>query len=358
MVGVNYPVPWNVYGIYLGSGNPPGSCPGMDVWPENLATNLILLRDELGVRVVRVFLLGNAANYGAVVGGRTTLPEALDPRVTQQLESMFRAFADAKMLVIPSLIDFKAFGERKLLGRAPKTRTNGCTNRHDIVNDSVIRRQFFDRVLRPFLAISKPFREAVYAWEVQNEPIWNVNELSVTSVVTDLERVAVGRTKVSRLAMQTFLQEAVDIIERFDVEPRFSATVGHRFARDLERFPTGQLRQFHYYPLRLLGLTLVDRSLPDAATTRAFLGEVGAGTHGDPWPELAGADSFHAGTRTRVRERLGLAQQKGYPLTLLWPDADGHTPFPGPDPLKFSQAAQDGIRDFQKLAGSASTRSV
>ncbi|HEU5073106.1 MAG TPA: hypothetical protein VFU02_03020 [Polyangiaceae bacterium] len=349
MVGVNYAAPWNVYGIYLGSGNPPGSCPGMDVWPENLASNLTLLRDELGVRVVRVFLLGNAANYGSVVGGRTVLPEALDPRVTKQLELMFGVFADARMLVIPSLIDFKAFGACKLLGREPKQRTNGCTDRHDIVNDATIRRRFFDQVLRPFLAISKPFRNAVYAWEVQNEPIWNVSEFSLTSIVTDLERAAVGKTKVPRTAMQTFLQEAIDIIERFDVEPRFSATVGHRFARDLERFPTGQLRQFHYYPLRVLGLPLVDRSLPDALTTRAFLGEVAAGTHGDAWPELEGADHPSVGTRIRVRERLGLAERKGYPLTLLWPDIDGGTPFPGPDPLKFTRAAQQGIQDFQKL---------
>lgn len=349
MVGVNYPVPWNVYGIYLGSGNPPGSCPGMDVWPKNLERNLITLRDELGVQVVRVFLLGNAANYGSVSEGRTILPDVLNPRVGRQLEAMLEAFVQTRMLVIPSLIDFKAFGTCKLLAGTSRARTNGCTDRHDIVNDAVTRHRFFDQVLRAFLAISKPFRSAVYAWEVQNEPIWNVSELSPTSVVTNLQRAGVGRTKVRRAAMRTFLQEAIDIIERFDVEPRFSATVGHRFVRDLERFPTGQLRQFHYYPLNVFGIPLVDGTLPDAASSRAFLGEVAAGAHGDPWPELVGADGQSAGTRIRVRERLRLAQHKGYPLTLLWPDADGQNPFPGPDPLKFTLAAQEGIKDFQKL---------
>ena len=29
-VGFNYPIPWNVYGIYLGSGNPPGASPRME----------------------------------------------------------------------------------------------------------------------------------------------------------------------------------------------------------------------------------------------------------------------------------------------------------------------------------------
>src|SRR6187399_338846 len=243
-VGFNYPVPWNVYGIYLGSGNPPGTSPGMDVWPQNLRTNLSVLKRELGIEVVRMFLLGNAANYGTVSGRTTILPARLDPRVTEQLGEMFQAFADARMLVIPSLIDFKAFGQRQLLKAGPPPCTNGCTDRQAIVNDAATRRGFFDQVLKPFLAISRPFRDVVYAWEVQNEPIWNVTEVRLTSLVTGYQRGVAGGTTVSKPAMRAFLQEAIDIIEGFDVAPRFHATVGHRFRQDLERFPTGTLRQF------------------------------------------------------------------------------------------------------------------
>jgi hypothetical protein len=307
-----------------------------------------LLKGELGIEVVRIFLLGNAANYGTVSGGRTILPAQLDPRVSEQLGEMFQAFADEDMLVIPSLIDFKAFGQRRVLTTGPPECTNGCTDRHAIVNDATTRRGFFSQVLTPFLTVSRPFRDVVYAWEVLNEPIWNVNEPRLTSLVTRVRRDVVGKTAISKLAMQRFLQEAVDIIEHFDVEPRFKATVGHRFARDLERFPTGKLPQFHYYPLNVLGVTLVDRTLPSAGTTRAFLGEVAAGSHGHPWPELNGADA--ADPRTRVVERLRFAQAKGYPLTLLWPDEDGGSMFPGPDPLKLSPAARAGVVDFQKLA--------
>lgn len=367
MVGFNYPHPWNVYGIYLGSGNPPGSQPGMDVWTTNLKSNLKTLRDDLGIRVVRIFLLGNAANYGSVapgpiVGdvtatGTTTLPTALHPKVSAQLTEMFQAFSDADMLCIPSLIDFKAFGRRVVLRPGPPVVTNGCTNHHDIANDATIRQAFFDQVLRPFLIISKPFRSAVYAWEVQNEPIWNVASVSATTILSPFQLDVAGGATITSSTMRTFLQEAIDIIEGFPVEPRYRATVGHRFKDDLGSFPTGRARQFHYYPLQvtvdvpLVGpqaVVVADRELPKFKDTEAFLGEIASGPrHGSPWPELGGADT--GGTRTRVLERLKHAQSKGYALTLLWPDVEPGAAFPGPDPIKLSADAQNGINDFQKL---------
>lgn len=372
LVGLNYPHPWNVYGIYLGSGNPVGSQPGMDVWVTNLRNNLRLLRDDLGIRVVRIFLLGNAANYGSVVPGpvvrhitttgRLTLPTALHPKVGAQLTEMFQAFDAADMLCIPSLIDFKAFGRRVVLTPGPRAVTNGCTNRHDIANDATVRQAFFEQVLRPFLELSKPFRRAVYAWEVQNEPIWNVASLSATTLASPFQLDVAGGATIRNRAMQTFLEEAIDIIENFPVEPRYPASVGHRFKADLASLPTGSARQFHYYPVQVgvnvprVGrrtLVVADRQLPTFEETRAFLGEIAAGPrHGSPWPELRGADM--GGTRTRVFERLKHARSKGYPLTLLWPDVDPGAAFPGPDPIKLSADAQNGIQDFQKLPGAGS----
>jgi len=367
MLGLNYPHPWNVYGIYLGSGNPPASQPGMDVWVKNLRSNLKTLRDDLGMRVVRIFLLGNAANYGAVAPGlvvrditttaRLTLPLALHPKVSAQLTEMFQAFQAEDMLCIPSLIDFKAFGRRVVLRTGPPVLTNGCTNRHDIATDATLRQAFFDRVLRPFLNLSKPFRSAVYAWEVQNEPIWNVLSLSATTLASACQLDVAGGATIRSSTMRTFLQEAIDIIEGFPVEPRYHATVGHRFKADLAHLPTGRARQFHYYPVQVSldvprwgrrTLVLADRRLPTFEDTRAFLGEIAAGPrHGSPWPELEGADT--GGARTRVLERLRHAQNKGYPLTLLWPDIEPGAAFPGPDPIKLSAEAQEGIKDFQKL---------
>jgi hypothetical protein len=339
----------------------------MDVWTTNLRTNLTSLRDDLGIRVVRIFLLGNGANYGSVAPGlevagvtttgTTTLPAALHPKVSVQLTEMFQAFDDLDMLCIPSVIDFKAFGRRVVLKAGPPVVTNGCTNRHDIANDTTIRRAFFEQVLKPFLNISKPFRSAVYAWEVQNEPIWNVASISATTALSPFQLGVAGGSTISKSTMKTFLQEAIDIIESFPVEPRYRATVGHRFKDDLGNFPTGSARQFHYYPLQVTvdppfldpqTIVVADGVLPKFGETRAFLGEIASGpSHGSPWPELGGADA--GGTRTRVLERLKFAQSKGYALTLLWPDVEPGAAFPGPDPIKLSADAQNGIKDFQKL---------
>jgi len=367
LIGFNYPHPWNAYGIYLGSGNPPGSQPRMDAWITNLRSNLKILRDDLGIRVVRIFLLGNAANYGSVAPGpvvrdvtttgRMTLPAALHPKVSAQLTEMFQAFDAADMLCIPSLLDFKAFGRRVVLRSDPSVVTNGCTNRHDIANDASVRQAFFARVLQPFLTLSRPFRRAVYAWEVQNEPIWNVASLSATTIASPFQLDVAGGATVRKATMSAFLQEAIDIIEGFPVEPRFRASVGHRFNADLASLPTGSARQFHYYPVQVSvnvprwgrrALIIADRQLPRFEDTRAFLGEIASGPrHGSPWPELGGADT--GGTRTRVFERLRHARSKGYELTLLWPDVEPGAAFPGPDPIKLSLEAQEGIKDFQKL---------
>src|SRR6478752_9712750 len=118
IIGLNYPVPWQAYGIYLGGGNPCGSNPALDVWPANLKQNLIDLRDQLNMKIVRIFLLCNAVNYGSVSNDLDhvfTPPPSLHPKVRQQLQAMFQAFKDTNMLVIPSLIDFKAFGRFSLL---------------------------------------------------------------------------------------------------------------------------------------------------------------------------------------------------------------------------------------------------
>jgi hypothetical protein len=71
-VGLNYPIPWNAYGYYFGGGDPPGSDSKLDHWTTNLRRNLAELRRELDIRVVRIFLLCNASNYGVFLGGGRT----------------------------------------------------------------------------------------------------------------------------------------------------------------------------------------------------------------------------------------------------------------------------------------------
>jgi hypothetical protein len=393
IVGMNYPHPWNAYGVYLGGGNPPGSFAALDQWTNNLFTNLIFMRDNLNLRVVRIFLLGNAANYGTVVPGAGppsrfgalpafVPPATLHPKFGQHLTAMFQAFQSAKMLVIPSMIDFKAFGSTRTFPSKVKGRpgpTNGCTGKDDIVRVAATRKIFFDQVFDPFLRISIPFRDVIFAWEVQNEPIWNIFGI----VGTAADPSVAGVPTISEDESKAFLKEGVRRIEtaftrlgtfsdNLQIDEQFQSTVGHRFADDLTgALPTGSKRQFHYYP-RAIGsnssigplpangllsprIVIVDRSLPPFSETNAFVGEIAVEDpsegHGDLWNELGGSDNT-TDTSRRVLVRLQHVQAKGYPMVLLWPDGlDGpikQPVAPGPDPIKLSSLTQKGIQDFMK----------
>jgi hypothetical protein len=389
LVGFNYPCAWNAYGLYFGGGNPPGSNAGLDVWTDNLKTNLIFLRDELNIGVVRIFLLCNAFNYGSVSAARRgfpakfSLPPTMHPKFKEHIQKMLLAFRDTSMMVIPSIIDFKAIGSRSVLrpgspartvngSRVPRveTITNGCTDRSEIVRVESIRNGFFQQIKENLLEPAIPFRHNIYAWEVENEPSWNFRLLQARSVA--------GSPTVSKDEMRTFLKQGVDLIDsiQFDGRPAFKSTVGHRFLEDLDDLPTGTRRQFHYYPFTLnptdllpdfvedvippvvarsVDIPVRDRTLPRFNEANAFLGEIGVTDpsvgHGDLWPELGGSDA--ADTRVRVLTRLQLTRDKGYPLVMLWADgADGRggqRGFPGPDPVHLSPDAQAGVKDFMKL---------
>jgi hypothetical protein len=334
-VGFNYPYPWNAYGVYLGSGNPWGSNSALDDWPEQLEANLARLRD-LGVSVVRVFLLGNAANYGAIGANGFVPPARLDERVLDQLARMFESFKATGLSVIPSLLDFKAFGRRRAGVE------NGCGQRSAIVRVPALRAVFIEQVVRPFLNASLPYRAQIHAWEVMNEPVWNVLPFVAPQLA--------GGRSLGVLELRAFLRELLDVIEHAPFG--FASTVGHRFAGDLRYLPSGTSPQFHFYPAKFRGLYVSDRTLPHASVTNAFIGELGSlgrdpqgrYRHGHPIRELNGADD--ADEASRVVSRLALARDKGYELTLLWPDVLREPVVGAPDVLKLTSEAQRGVAEF------------
>ncbi len=340
-VGFNYPWAWNKYGLYFGAGNPPGSDAALDGWTAALAGNLGLLRERLGIEKVRIFLLCSAVNLGTATrtGCRWTYdaPRALHPRFTEHLVRMLKAFHDCKMQVIPSLLDFGAFLSKP-----------SWESRRAIAADPGEGARFMDTVLEPLLDASEgEYRNSIYAWEVMNEPVWATADIRACAA-------RMSDRPLARRDMRAFLGGALARIERRG----FPSTVGHRFAGDLSRFPTGSIRQFHYYPNRgLLGL-YAERALPPFRETQAILGEFAselvppASRLGVPWPEIErGAQEE---TASRVAARLQLIEEKGYRLTFVWPDLDG-TKLPdgtaahpgGDDPLKLSAGAQEGIRRYQ-----------
>lgn len=317
-VGCNYPWPWNAYGTFFGNA-------GLASWTSGLDDNLGRL-SELGVSVVRIFLVGNAWMYGRLEDGAFT-PSDPGPAGPEQLEQMLAAFKRRGMVAIPSLLDFKA-----LMGPAG---SKGYGGRGAIASDPAVRDRFFEVVLEPLLRASECYRDAVYAWEVMNEPVWcTINPFAKVSY-----------------AIPTFLEGAIARVTAHG----FASTVGHRFARDLDRLPTGSVRQFHYYPQRGLRawLPFTEQPLADQKSTRAILGEFATrvdGSQGDLWPELA--PDVQRDPRRAVFERLRIAEARGYDLALVWPDLEG-VPFGSPDTLKLSAGVQDGIRDYAGALASA-----
>ena len=316
-VGANYPWPWNAYGSYFGN-------PGMGVWPETLGDNLGRLRDA-GACIVRIFLLGNGWSYGEVTRGVFSPPGTLPATFTEQFERLLLASQSPGMMCIPSILDFPA-----LQGPAG---TKGRGGRAAIVADASVRDHVLDGLLEPLLSVADRYRPEIFAIEAMNEPSW----------------VTLDPLSSMRADVTAFLARAIARIATHG----HHSTVGHRFSSDLDDFPTGSLRQCHYYPregLRAL-LPLTERRLRDYVQTRAFLGEFSSrndGSEGDDWPEIG--DALQQGPRRRVYERLRCAQAKGYGLSLVWPDLDG-VPFGAADPLKFSPSVLAGIGDFTSRAG-------
>jgi hypothetical protein len=360
LVGLNYPYAWNIYGRYFGGGNPPGAEPLIDHWTDHLRTNLVTLRDTLGMTVVRIFLMCNANNYGVAEPGAVEQPRSVPGPMLAQLARMFEVFAETRLLVIPSIIDFKAFGRFKILSPArslePRTRAidNGCGDRDAILTDPEQRSFFLDEVVRRFAAIAARFTKVIHSMEIINEPRWNIGALF------NPDHIA-GGLKIPKADMLDFLNRALEIMKESDLP----STVGHRFRGDLKEMPSGTRPQFHYYPLRAKRLgplripraidpILKDRSLEFAGATGAFLGEIGtSAAHGEPWPELHGADA--GGTYERVLERLKFVRSRNYPLVLLWPDVEGQVfnpglPGGGPDPIHLSAEAQKGVIAFLKAS--------
>jgi hypothetical protein len=341
-VGVNYAWPWNKFGVYFGSGeHRPTENPEYDVWLDNLSRNLDVLKNMLGIRTVRIFLFGNAWNFGRIVPNPSTaskwefeLPDALHPAYLSQLDRMLKEFDTRDMMVIPSLLSFEALAI-----------WNSQGGRGELALDPVKRDKFFDVVLGPFLEVSTHHRAAIRYWEVVNEP----------GQVTDSLETGVSRRVSSRTdyyipadAMRAFLNKAIDRIERNG----FGSTVGHWVRGDMGFLPTGSARQFHYYPQsfeRILG----GGHLPPFADTQAFIGEFAADkwppeqTHSMLWPDIPNEDPIDGTVRTF--HRLKLCEEKGYKLALLWPDLsqDFDPARPWLDPVRFTSDVQRGIQAFQ-----------
>jgi hypothetical protein len=346
-VGFNYPGSGNHFGDDFGPPIGGGSRPA-PFWRATLPGNLDLIFD-LGMRIVRYFIMGNAFNYGdkpkkvLVARGRAVFtewhfdpPAKLEQQYLDDFGEFLQVFKDKSMRVIPSLISFETLGPGE---------TGGCSGRTDLVKDPTKMRHFLDTVLEKFLDVANTFKSQIFAFEVINEPAWNVRSFS-----KPVGRTLGGTPDVTDDQMTDFLREALKRIESRGM----SSTVGHRFRSDLDDFPKGTRPQFHYYP-NLAGL--VDSDVPEFIDTPgAFVGEFGSILRSEPkepatdvankdqggnWPELNGAD---AKPEDAIFERLKALARKGYSLSMVWPDRKEDVA----DVLKLTPVKQESLKKFTK----------
>jgi hypothetical protein len=242
--------------------------------------------------------------------------------------------------LIPSLISFEFFGDGSRASFGPvKAQPDQYDfapgGRSDIANHSGKRDTFLNTLLEPMLKISEQYRDVIYAWEVMNEPTW----------VTSSGSPGYGG-HVTESTLTAFLQAAVDKINSHGIP----STVGHRYFSDLQKYPTGTKKQFHYYPKWY-------SSDPDPLPTApgAFMGEVGSEhpgqySHGTfdvdpsgPWPLCAGLDKD---PDQIVQRRLQLLEALKYELGLIWPDLNVNDDIFKNNALRLSSNKLNQIRKF------------
>jgi len=323
--GVNYP--WFSYGWDFGPA-PPGWRSGNDPdWVPHISQHLQHLA-AIGVSVVRWFILGDGLTYGtgqdapkldrfatADTAGWRFDPPALAREFQEHFEAVLQSFAAQStgprpVRLMPVLADYK-FCEPGVWpvakedpahpqavpdegwvkgGRADATTTKG--------------RRFIDQVLRPLLRLSCGYRDAIYAWDVFNEPEWVTNGWHPD-----------GRNNhpVNGSEMRAFLEDSMSAVR----EAGFKSTIGFGMIESIRQ--TGlyaDINQFHHY-------TDGSRSLarnPFDARHAGIIGEFATSTAEDTWPELRLRGQ-------RVLERLKLAKSQGYALAMAWSfqAADRHT---------------------------------
>jgi hypothetical protein len=316
-VGVNYP--WRNYGWDFGLGPPQWRAGRTEpAWYSEIDLQLQHFR-ALGISVVRWFILADGLTYGS--GGSAPLssvapeedwhfdPPAIGLDCLEHFEELLRRFTaanlggDRPIQLLPVLIDFHFC----LAGHTPVTTPDALEpttvvpdpgwvkqGRADAITDPAKRRLFLDLAVDPLLRISADWREAIYAWELINEPEWITNDWHPDGQVNH---------PVSAASMRAFLDEGKARIRSAGLKP----TIGFASIETLRRSGiTAEINQFHHYPGG-------QRRLEPHTFDERFPGIVGefATASTDIWPELIGQ-------RQSVLNRLRQAEALGYPLAIPW----------------------------------------
>ncbi len=316
--GVNYP--WIACGHDFGPRPPPWAGGRGTEWSKVQADFEELA--GLGMSVVRLWVLAGGVNYPI---GKDPIevadrvrdergdehfvlrgdPPPLTSEFLEDFERLLLACRNARLALLPSLVSFELFLPIEMQSGGVASRGRG---------DFVLRSHrgaFFDAVLEPLLELSEGYRDAIFAWEVMNEPDW------VAAPYEERDYAC-----VSPLAMSDFLVEGCRRI----VRRSFLSTIGFGRARphwlppsarmSLTRFAErgAYLHQLHCYPMENKSSRLPPAR--ESAIAPCLVGELPTAQYGR-WvdPELRSTESD---PNRYLAARIALAKERGYTGALLW----------------------------------------
>jgi len=273
----------------------------------------------LGISVIRWFILGDGLTYGTGPdapkldrsatrdrSGWSFGPPVLAREFQEHFEALLQSFAAQcagphPVRLLPVLVDYK-FCEPGIwpVGKEDPARPQGITDagwvkggRVEAITTS--RRRFIEQVLRPLLRLSSGYRDAIYAWDVFNEPEW------VTSGWHPDRR---NDHPVNESEMRAFLEDSMSAIR----QAGFRSTIGFSVIETIRRTRLyADINQFHHYTD---GSRSLERN-PFDPRHPGIIGEFATSTAEDTWPELRQRSQ-------RVLDRLRLAESHGYALALAW----------------------------------------
>lgn len=306
-VGINYP--WFDYGWDFGLAPPtwrsPDAAPN---WCRAIDADLDHFR-SLGISVVRWFVLGDGLTYGAGRGAprldRATAtwrfePGPLSAEFLRHFRDLLARFANANqndrapVQLLPVFVDF-GFCDPGIPIEpvdAPANHDWVKCGRADALTDRRKRRAFLDHVLDPLLRVSRECADAIYAWELINEPEWVTTGWHLSDVKSC--------HPIGEPAMRAFLEDGRRRVQ----QAGFKSTIGFasRFSLDRSQIAC-EIDQFHYYAGGI-------DELPEPSGRPAIVGEL-ATAAADVWPGLAA-------NRQDLFSRLQHMNRLGYPLAIPW----------------------------------------
>jgi hypothetical protein len=273
----------------------------------------------IGVSVIRWFILGDGLTYGTGpeapkldrlaardrAGWRFGVP-ALASEFQEQFEALLQSFAARStgphpVRLLPVLVDYKFCEpgvwpvDREEPALQQSVPDEGWVKGGRVAAITASRRRFIEQVLWPLLRLSSNYRDAIYAWDVFNEPEWVTNGWHPDRG---------NGHPVDGSDMRAFLEDSMSAIR----QAGFRSTIGFNMIETIRQ--TGlyaDINQFHHYTN---GSRSLQRS-PFDPRDPGIIGEFATSTAEDTWPELSQRSQ-------RILERLKLAESQGYALALAW----------------------------------------